>query len=88
LPAVLPITRRAELKLGRPAAGGVPADLVARSQAGQAPGSPVGADGAELYLLAAERSTGQPPPPDGPVSQVDPARPERPGRVAIGLSGA
>jgi hypothetical protein len=44
--------------------------------------------GLELYLLAAERSTGQPPPPEVPVTQDEPVRSERPARVAIGLSGA
>jgi hypothetical protein len=48
----------------------------------------LGAAIGDLYLLAAERSTGQPPPPDGPVGPAELVRSERPGRVAIGLSGA
>jgi hypothetical protein len=50
--------------------------------------SGLGAPAGDLYLLAAERSTGQPPPPDEPAGPSEPPRSERPTRVAIGLSGA
>ncbi|MHB1496355.1 MAG: hypothetical protein ACYCXN_00345 [Acidimicrobiales bacterium] len=52
-------------------------------------GLPPAPDGQGLYLMASERSTGQPAPPDGGGSQRGPARSEAPGRsIAIGLSGA
>jgi len=79
LPLVLPMTRRAELELGRAGAAapggttGVPSS----------PAEPV----AELYLLAADHATGQPPPPEAPQGPGS-ARPDRPGRLAVGLSGA
>jgi hypothetical protein len=71
----MPVTRRAELAMGRAATAALPAPL--------APSSEV-----EVFLLASERSTGQPPPPEPPASQRSLPRAETGGRVAIGLSGA
>lgn len=51
-------------------------------------GTPSVADAGELYLLATDRPTGQPPPPEGVLGPSGPVRAERPGRVAVGLSGA
>jgi hypothetical protein len=87
LPPVLPVTRRAELKLGR-ASAPAPSntDAVHRPPAAVqeivqeiVPEPPVG----DLYLLEADRSTGQPAPP---ASQSEPVRTDRPARVAVGLS--
>ncbi|MDA8300045.1 MAG: hypothetical protein M0005_00515 [Actinomycetota bacterium] len=77
---MLPVTRRAELVMGR-AAGASPAPSSPGAQAG-------GLGSGGLYLMASERSTGQPPPPEGVSSQRGPSRAEAPGRIAIGLSGA
>lgn len=89
LPPVLPITKRAELTLGRATTAG------AAGIGGRRPGPTLGAGleapelpVTELYLLAADRSTGQPAPPPAPLGQGEPARADRPGRVAIGLSSA
>src|SRR5580658_5595652 len=119
-PAVVPITRRAEVVWGRaraaragtavlgnggpgsavpgsPAPGSGPAgnatgngpDNVtlgsahqAARPAGTAPGVHELSGPGELYLLAADRATGQPPPP-APPGQPGPVRAERPGRVAV-----
>jgi hypothetical protein len=42
----------------------------------------------EIYLMEMDRSTGQPAPPPSPHGQGEPARADRPTRVAIGLSRA
>lgn len=98
LPPVLPITRRAELTMGRSGAASPPGGPgaagrlsgTAHSGGGPQGATPPGAElgTGELYLLAAERSTGQPPPPEAPPGPAEPARAERPARVAIGLTGA
>lgn len=82
LPPVLPVTKRSELAMGRSHGGtGRPTPVPA-----EGPGEP----GGDLYLLASERSTGQPPPPPGggAPGQRELAHADVPGRVAIGLSGA
>jgi hypothetical protein len=85
LPPVAPITRRAELKLGRAT---VPPpshnDAVHRPPAPPQELAPEASAG-DLYLLEADRTTGQPAPP-GALS--DPVRADRPARVTIGLSRA
>ena len=83
LPPVVPITRRAELKLGR-ASASAPSnnDAVHRSPATAPEIAPEPAV-SDLYLLEAERSTGQPAPPG---CQSEPVRADWPARVAIGLS--
>ena len=43
---------------------------------------------AEIYLMEMDRSTGQPSPPPSQHGQGEPARADRPTRVAIGLSRA
>lgn len=68
----------------RTATPGPSAPAAVQGQGG--PGQGQGGEG--VYLMASERSTGQPPPPDGVGSQRGPARAEAPGRIAIGLSGA
>ena len=91
---VLPITKRAEVMLRR-AGGGDPPGTIKASAAGSvvtpaATASPPGPGPvpAEIYLLATERSTGQPAPPEAQPGQTETALGERRGRVAIGLSGA
>jgi len=72
LPPVRPLTRRAELM------------VLAKADAagGRAPGATTGAVPAPavaepgLYLLASERSTGQPEPPGGLHRDAEPARAE------------
>jgi hypothetical protein len=94
LPPVLPVTRRAELKSGRAtapvrASAPVPAsaaDTTSRP-APPAQGAPL-EPASDLYLLSTERSTGQPAPPDGPLSQSDRLPADRPARLAVGLSRA
>jgi hypothetical protein len=92
LPPVLPVTKRAEVALGRARSAG--GDLGAAQATslpvpavGPAPEAP-GTAPAELYLMAMDCSTGQPAPPPAVVDQGEPARADRPGRVAIGLSRA
>jgi hypothetical protein len=89
LPPVLPVTKRAELKSGRasapPQAGA--ADSSSRPVA-PAQGAPLEAVSGDLYLLSTERSTGQPAPPDGSLSQSDRLPADRPARLAVGLSRA
>ncbi|HTV12365.1 MAG TPA: zinc finger Ran-binding domain-containing protein [Acidimicrobiales bacterium] len=91
MPDVLPVTKRAELAMGH-------ARLAAASP-GSGPGAgepgryaPAPADleqSAELYLLSADRPTGQPLPPEGPLGHPGPVRSaDRPGRLTVGLSGA
>ncbi|HTW06864.1 MAG TPA: hypothetical protein VME46_05115 [Acidimicrobiales bacterium] len=86
------MTRRAELEAGhaRRAAVGPAASTRATGPLGpEATGTAGVANPAELYLLAADRPTGQPPPPEAGTGSPGPARPtERPGRMAVGLSGA
>ena len=92
LPAVLPVTKRAELAMGRAhavAMGSIAADVTPRpapnfGSALEAQELPV----SEVYLMAADCSTGQPPPPPASLGQGEPARADRPARVAIGLSRA
>jgi hypothetical protein len=91
---VLPITKRAEVKLRRAGGTGDSAGAMKASPHGPARGSAVAAPPAgagpvpsEIYLLATERSTGQPAPPEL-SGQVGTALGERRGRMAIGLSGA
>jgi hypothetical protein len=92
---VLPITKRAEVTLRRARGSGDPAGAMKASAAGLAPSTagagpqPVPGPGqAEIYLLATERSTGQPAPPEALPGQSETALGERRGRMAIGLSGA
>jgi hypothetical protein len=89
---VLPITRRAEVTMHR---AGVTSGTVktapagmAHPSAGAAPQPGPGAAHSDIYLLATERSTGQPAPPEALMGQTEPAVGERRGRMAIGLSGA
>ncbi|MGD0810549.1 MAG: hypothetical protein ABSA91_12720 [Acidimicrobiales bacterium] len=92
LPAVLPVTKRAELALGRAssgAAGGAAGDATSRPSptlgaALETAALPV----TEIYLMEMDRSTGQPAPPPSVQEQGEPARADRPTRVAIGLSRA
>jgi hypothetical protein len=42
----------------------------------------------DLYLLEAERSTGQPAPPDASLGLSDPVQASRRGRITVGLSRA
>ncbi|MGH9107441.1 MAG: hypothetical protein ACRDZX_16765 [Acidimicrobiales bacterium] len=65
-------------RLGAPA--GTPAPGT-----GAAAGTAPAAD--DVYLLSADRCTGQPPPPAGAPEPEGLPRAERPGRMAIGLSG-
>lgn len=90
LPYVLPVTKRAELKSygarGNPAPN---ANEVGALPQAPVLGAAVDQGGADLYLLAAEYATGQPAPPEGPLSQDERPRADRqPARVAVGLSGA
>lgn len=100
LPPVLPVTRRAELARAAKeprftppppprSAGPAPAALPAEARRSQPyqqnqPNQVAG----ELYLMASERPTGQPAPPEGQSGPSEANRPERAGRMAIGLSGA
>jgi hypothetical protein len=92
LPPVLPITKRAELKLGRtstPApAGPASTGSAAPYAVGAAPVPAVETGGGDLYLLESERSTGQPAPPDGSLAPGDPVRANRRGTITVGLSRA
>jgi len=94
---VLPITKRAEVTLHRArrtvdqggavkASTSGPAATAAGVGASPPPG-PASAH-AEIYLLATERSTGQPAPPDAVSGPAETSLGERRGRMAIGLSGA
>ena len=89
---VLPITRRAEVMLRRAGGHADPGRAPAASVAGPVPsaaGPPApGPLQGEIYLLATERSTGQPAPPEALGGAAEPALGERRGRMAIGLSGA
>ena len=60
----------------------------AAGSAGTATQSVPGAAQSDIYLLATERSTGQPAPPEALGGQTESAMGERRGRMAIGLSGA
>ena len=92
LPYVLPVTKRAELAIGRARSGdgaGAAADATSR------PSPTLGAaletaelPVTEIYLMGMDHSTGQPAPPPSPYGQGEPARADRPTRVAIGLSRA
>jgi hypothetical protein len=90
---VLPITKRAEVMLRRAGGSGDPPGAMKASPAGPAI-TPAGAAPqpgpvhAEIYLLATERSTGQPAPPEAQPGQTETALGDRRGRMAIGLSGA
>ncbi len=103
LPPVMPITRRAELKMGRasaPAPAGAGGSSPPNAIAGQGAGQDIGQPGASnldgvaeplaagLYLLSTERSTGQPAPPDGVLNKSERLAADRPGRFAVGLSRA
>ena len=70
LPGVIPLTRRAELmrQSTRPSGPQAPVGT------GEGPAGTATGDG--VYLLASERSTGQPPPPDGLQGGNGPARPD------------
>jgi hypothetical protein len=76
----------------RTAAPGTTNEPALRTGGGGGTGAPVTAGpdpaAAELYLLATDRPTGQPPPPEGALGPAGPQRAERPGRMAVGLSGA
>ncbi|MGA3220664.1 MAG: hypothetical protein ABSE77_16545 [Acidimicrobiales bacterium] len=92
---VLPITKRAEVMLRRAGGSGGPTGAMKASPAGQgitSAGAPAqsapGPVHAEIYLLATERPTGQPAPPEAQAGQTETALGERRGRMAIGLSGA
>ncbi len=92
LPPVLPVTKRAELAMGRASSG---AALGAAGDATSLPSPTLGAaletaalPLTEIYLMEMDRSTGQPAPPPSPHGQGEPARADRPTRVAIGLSRA
>jgi hypothetical protein len=85
----IPITRRAELVTGR-APAAAPASVnepAARAGTGTTVAGPDPGAAADLYLLATDRLTGQPPPPEGTLGQGGHQRAERPGRMAVGLSG-
>lgn len=92
---VLPITKRAEVTLHRARGTGGPGGTVKASPfgptataAGAAPPPGPGPAHGDIYLLATERSTGQPAPPEALSGQPETALGERRGRMAIGLSGA
>ena len=88
---MLPITKRAEVMLRRAGGSAGPAAAPPASAAGPAGAAtqPVpGAAQSDIYLLATERSTGQPAPPEALGGQTESAIGERRGRMAIGLSGA
>lgn len=96
LPPVMPITKRAELKLGRAAS---PAQAgkatVANGPAAQGPpnqarpgSEPSEAPALDLYLLSAERSTGQPAPPEASVNHSERLSTDRSARLAVGFSRA
>ena len=90
---VLPITKRAEVMLRRAGAETRPGDKASAAGPVVTPAATASPPGpgpvpAEIYLLATERSTGQPAPPEAQPGQTEPALGERRGRVAIGLSGA
>jgi hypothetical protein len=92
LPYVLPVTKRAELALGR-ASSGATAGAVGDATSRPSPTLGAALETAalpvtEIYLMGMDRSTGQPPPPPSPHGQGEPARADRPTRVAIGLSRA
>jgi hypothetical protein len=94
LPYVLPVTKRAEVALGR-ARLGAGAGAGAGADATSRPSPTLGAaletaelPVAEIYLMGMDHSTGQPAPPPSPYGQGEPARADRPTRVAIGLSRA
>jgi hypothetical protein len=89
LPPVMPVTKRAELKVGPgatppPARTGDNAPRLAVSVQSAVVEPPSG----DLYLLSTERSTGQPAPPDGPLNQSERLAADRSGRLAVGLSRA
>jgi hypothetical protein len=68
-----------------------PAPALPASAAGTAGAATQAVPGAaqnDIYLLASERSTGQPAPPEALGGQTESAMGERRGRMAIGLSGA
>ncbi|HET9061475.1 MAG TPA: zinc finger Ran-binding domain-containing protein [Acidimicrobiales bacterium] len=95
LPPVLPVTGRAEVALAarRPRFTPPPPPRpITGAEAGQAVGGPsrplAHGAAADLYLMASERPTGQPAPPDARYLAGEVNRPERTGRMAIGLSGA
>jgi hypothetical protein len=85
------MTRRAEIALGRARLGATAATPVT-SGAGDPtrhPAQPVDIDhSGDLYLLATDRPTGQPLPPEGPLGIPGPARADRPARLTVGLRGA
>ncbi len=87
---VLPITNRAEVMLRRAggSAGPATAPPASAASAGAATQPALGAVQSDIYLLATERSTGQPAPPEALGGQTESAIGERRGRMAIGLSGA
>ena len=90
---VLPITKRAAVTVHRARRTGDPAGTVnslfgPAATAGAAPSPGSGPAHADIYLLATERSTGQPAPPEALVGQSETSLGERRGRRAIGLSGA
>jgi len=92
LPYVLPVTKRAELALGR-ARSGAPAGAAGDGTPRPSPTLGAALETAELpvteiYLMGIDHSTGQPAPPPSPHGQGEPARADRPTRVAIGLSRA
>jgi hypothetical protein len=92
LPYVLPVTKRAELALGR-ARSAAPAGAAADTTPRMSPTLGAALESAELpvteiYLMGMDHSTGQPAPPPSPHGQGEPARADRPTRVAIGLSRA
>jgi hypothetical protein len=88
---VLPITKRAEVLQRRAGGSTGPASSSPASvpgPAGAVAQAVTGAAQSEIYLLASERSTGQPAPPEALGAQTETAVAERRGRMAIGLSGA
>jgi hypothetical protein len=92
-PAIVPITNRAERAARRagvpgPAGQGYPVSALYAPPAALAPANPPSPVALEIYLLASERSTGQPAPPDASSGPAEAPLGERRGRMAIGLSGA
>lgn len=82
VPPVLPVTRRAEIATGRATPKQSPRPAASKSPGPVAQWSPE-----HIYLLAHDRCTGQPAPPEVPPAPVGHTRSGLGGLVAMGLSG-